>query len=351
MWRIVDANRNRLREGLRVLEDLARFVLQERRWAEEARSFRHVLAEADQTTQNCCLASRDVDSDWGKEYRPSPYSSLEALVRANCRRVQEAARVLEECSRLCCPEQEEGFRRVRFWAYAAEKYLVPSAARSDRRRRCQVWRLYVIVGSEYTGGRAVEEVVRAAIAGGAEAIQLREKQLPTRDAYHLACRLRHLTREAGVDLIINDRVDLALAVEADGVHLGAEDLPLDAARRLLGHRYLLGATAHTLAEARAAQAAGADYLGVGPVFFSPTKPELIPGGLELLREVAAQVEVPVVAIGGITVDNVGQVLAVPGVRCVAVVRSVLGALDVAKAAAELKRVMEGIADDATRSGS
>ncbi|ACX51316.1 thiamine-phosphate pyrophosphorylase [Ammonifex degensii KC4] len=342
MWRMMDANLNRLREGLRVLEDLARFTFQERALAEEARAFRHQVAWSREPEQAECLVHRDVAGDWGKDYRSLPYPSLKELVLANSRRVQEAARVLEELARLTLPEREELFRKVRFWAYAAEKKLYSLATGEERRQRCWRWRLYVIVGSEHTGGREVPAVVRAAIAGGAEVIQLREKKLSTRALYSLARQLREITGEAGVDLIINDRVDVALAVGADGVHLGSEDLPLPEARRVIGDKLILGATAHSLEEALEAQAAGADYLGVGPVFPTATKPELKPGGLKLLREVASQVSLPVVAIGGITAENVREVLAQPGVKCVAVIRAVATAPDVKEAAARLKQAMEGM---------
>lgn len=195
--------------------------------------------------------------------------------------------------------------------------------------------LYVITDSKLSQGRSHEEVVRRAIAGGASVIQLRDKEASTRKLVEIGARLRALTREAGATFTVNDRLDVALAVGADGVHLGQEDMPARLARQLLGQGQILGVSATSLAEALQAEADGADYLGVGPIFPTATKPDAAPAmGLEALAEVVRQVSIPVVAIGGITSENVEGVVST-GVEGVAVVSAVVSAPDIQAAAQEL----------------
>ncbi len=175
------------------------------------------------------------------------------------------------------------------------------------------WGAYVI-----TSGDAVA-VARAACRAGALVIQYRNKRAPRRAMLEQARQIRVLTREAGALLIINDLVDLALVVEADGVHLGQDDLPLREALAVLGDAALIGISTHSLAQARRAEAEGADYIGIGPVYGTPTKPDYQPIGLKTVREVVAAVRIPVVAIGGIDLDNLAEVAAA-GARNVAMVR-------------------------------
>lgn len=197
--------------------------------------------------------------------------------------------------------------------------------------------LYVITDRLLSRGRTHLEVVEKAVAGGATCIQLREKEaaVTTRELFVLAEKLRTLTREKGVALIINDRLDVALAVGADGVHLGQDDLPLGVARRLLLPGMILGASASDPRQARRAQAAGAAYLGAGAVFGTSTKPDAGAAiGPAVLNAVYRSVEIPVVGIGGITAANAGRVIAA-GAAGVAVISSVVGAADITAAAREI----------------
>ncbi|GEA18536.1 thiamine phosphate synthase [Moorella sp. E306M] len=197
------------------------------------------------------------------------------------------------------------------------------------------WDLYVIITTELGGGRPTLELVRQSLAGGATAIQLREKDLPARELVELGREIRELTRAAGATFIINDRLDIALAVEADGVHLGQEDLPARVARELLGPGKILGVSTGTVAEARQAVADGADYLGVGSIYATKSKGDAgEPIGLAGLKAIRAAVTIPVVAIGGINTSNAADVIAA-GADGVAVVSAVIGAPDVAAAAKEL----------------
>jgi len=200
--------------------------------------------------------------------------------------------------------------------------------------------LYVITDAHLSRGRTHTEVVGAAIRGGATVVQYREKEATTCQMVETAQELRTLCREAEVPLIVNDRVDVALAVEADGVHLGVEDMPVAIARRLLGPGRLIGFSPETPEQARVAEAEGADYLGVGPVFGTGTKPDAGPSiGLEGLRRMIAAVSIPVVGIGGIQAHNAAQVIQA-GAAGVAVVSAVVSAEDVEAAARHLRTLIE-----------
>ncbi len=199
--------------------------------------------------------------------------------------------------------------------------------------------LYVVTDSGLARGRPLVEIVAAAIRGGADAVQLREKEAPARAQLALGRRLRDLTREAGVLFIVNDRADLAVALDADGVHVGQDDLPPDVARRIVGPERIIGVSAGTLDEALAARDAGADYLGVGPIYATATKPDAgAATGTELIAAIRRRVDLPIVGIGGIGRDNAAVVLAA-GAEGVAVVSAVVAADDPEAAARELKERM------------
>ncbi len=202
------------------------------------------------------------------------------------------------------------------------------------------WSLYVVTDRALAGGRRLDEVVRAAIAGGATVIQLREKEAPAGEVFRLGLALRAITRNAGVPFIVNDRLDLALALEADGAHVGQDDLPAREARRLLGPGRILGVSVETVEQAVRAVEEGADYLGAGSVFSTATKPDAgDPIGLEGLARICRAVRVPVVAIGGINPGNAGEVIA-SGAAGVAVVSAVMAAPDVEATTRALRRAID-----------
>ena len=195
--------------------------------------------------------------------------------------------------------------------------------------------LYPVTGAAQSAGRSTLAVVEAVVAAGCRMVQLREKELEKREYYHLARRVRQLTEARGVLMICNDHVDVALAVGADGVHLGQQDLPINAARRL-APELLLGASTHDMQEALAAQRAGADYVNIGPIFPTRTK-EGAAGflGPEEVERIGMCLEVPFTVMGGITLDNIEQLLS-RGARRVAVVSAVTAAPDVEAAARALR---------------
>ena len=203
-------------------------------------------------------------------------------------------------------------------------------------QRIKTWRLYVITDRNISG-RSYPEAARVAIEGGADVIQLRDKDASSSDLYRSAREIRRMTREAGVDFIVNDRLDIAQAVEADGVHLGQDDLPVRVAREILGSEMIIGGSVRFPDEAVQMEKDGADYLGIGPVFEArSTKPDTIaPQGLELIRDVKQKAALPVVAIGGIGFDNVGDIFHA-GAECAAVISAIMGADDITEATRRMK---------------
>jgi thiamine-phosphate pyrophosphorylase len=200
--------------------------------------------------------------------------------------------------------------------------------------------VYVCTDPDLSHGRSPEQVVTEAIRGGATVIQLRDKHAGGRYLVEVGRALRRITREAGVLLIVNDRVDVALAVEADGVHVGQEDMPADVTRRLIGPRMILGVSAANLAEALKAKADGADYLGVGAIFATATKGDAgVPVGPAIIAEIRRATGLPSVGIGGINVHNAAEVIR-NGADGVAVISAVVSAPDVAQATASLAAVVE-----------
>ena len=194
--------------------------------------------------------------------------------------------------------------------------------------------LYVCTDRDIMTTDTLEEAVELAIKGGATIIQLREKDCTSREFYELALSIKDITDAYEVPLIINDRLDIALAVHADGVHLGQSDIPVQVARNVMGPNCIVGATANTLEKAKEAWQSGADYLGVGDVFGSATKNDTKPEELKELKKICDTVKIPVVAIGGISKKNI-HLLKDTGVAGVAVISAVLGQTDITAAAEEL----------------
>ena len=201
--------------------------------------------------------------------------------------------------------------------------------------------LYAVTDRAFAGRQTLLEQIESALRGGATMVQLREKTLPVREFLAEAVEVRALCRRYRVPLIIDDNVDVALESGADGVHVGAGDLPVAEIRRRAGEDFIIGATAKTVEQARFAQRSGADYLGVGAVFSSPTKRNALRITVQQLREICQSISIPAVAIGGITAGNAPQ-LCGSGIAGVAVVSALFGAADVERAAAELKRQARAI---------
>ncbi|ATW87286.1 thiamine-phosphate pyrophosphorylase [Halohasta litchfieldiae] len=210
------------------------------------------------------------------------------------------------------------------------------------------WRTYLVTQESLSEGRSTTEIVEAAIEGGVDAIQLREKDTDARTRYELGRELRELTAEADIDLIVNDRVDIARAIDADGVHLGQSDLPVSVAREQLGDDAIIGASVSTVSEARLAAITGADYLGVGAVYGTNSKvdaPTADDGlGVDELSNIVETVKIPVVAIGGITPNNAAAAIEA-GATSVAAISAITAADDPAAATRELRAAVDSAMGD------
>jgi thiamine-phosphate pyrophosphorylase len=204
-----------------------------------------------------------------------------------------------------------------------------------------LWRLHVLTDSKASRGRSHLQVAEAAIAGGADVLQLRDKEAPSGRLYLEALQLRKLTRDAKVPFIVNDRLDIALAVDADGVHVGQADLPASVVRKIMGPGKILGVSVATVEEAIRAEKDGADYLGVGPVFEARgTKPDTVePLGVDCIARIRRRCRPPLVAIGGIHADNARKVREA-GADGVAVISAIVSADDISSATGRLKRILE-----------
>lgn len=336
--RIIDANANRAREALRTLEDLARFALDHHALASSFKSLRHDLQAALAALpidQSLLLASRDTPNDVGTRIStPSELArdSFASVAAAAAARLSESLRVLEETAKTLPDAPASSFESLRYRAYDAERSLRLAL----RPQRAPQWRLCVIL-TESLCVLPWEHVAHAAIDAGADCLQLREKDLPDRELLARATRLVALARSRPNPpaVIINDRVDIALLANADGAHLGRDDLHLHHARALAEDRLLLGLSSSSLAQAREALHLGADYCGVGAMFPTSTKhKDAIAGPSLLAVYLAHNPPLPShLAIGGITPDRARE-LAALGCRGVAVCSAVCASDNPANAVRE-----------------
>jgi thiamine-phosphate pyrophosphorylase len=349
--RMIDANLNRSSEGLRVLEDVARFLLNDAELSQRLRTLRHDLARETKSLNVRLLSHRDSAHDVGHPYfipprkrklnmeTTSPQGLLD-LVTANAKRVEESLRVVEELAKL--PElnsmlNSASFEQTRFALYTLERDLISRISRRNKIGRMHG--LYVILDRQFLAGRDELDIAGQIIEGGARVIQLRDKQSKKGELLPVAQKLKELCSQAGVLFIINDYLDLAMAVDADGLHIGQEDLPLPVVRRQLPIDKIVGCSVTTVSQATKAQNEGVDYIAVGSIFPTTTKKEVTVVGVDMLKEVKRIVYTPLVAIGGINQNNIGKVAAA-GADAAAVISAVLGEKDVRGAVQKLVAKMD-----------
>jgi thiamine-phosphate pyrophosphorylase len=249
-------------------------------------------------------------------------------------RLSEALRTLEEYSKLLDPAAAAHFKQLRYDAYTLHARLT---RRLQPRPALARLRLYVLITAGLCYGDWLS-VAESALAGGADALQLREKSLPDAELLRRAQTLAALCHRHDALFLLNDRPDIAVLSGADGVHVGQDDLPVAAARRILGPDLIIGKSTHTLEQALAAAAEGPDYIAVGPIFPTATKPHSHVAGPETLRQVAAHIKLPLVAIGGITPGNARDILTA-GAQVLAVCHAVIAQPDAKAAAAAFKTTM------------
>jgi thiamine-phosphate pyrophosphorylase len=318
-----------------VIEDFARFGRDDRAAAEAAKQLRHDLRRiADSLGVQRLLRALDVGGDVGRSAKTAAEldrATADDVVRAAFARLTESARSLSEYGKLASCDTGMLAERLRYRAYALEQQVVLRGALLARFRAV---RLYVIITQTLCRGDWLK-TAEAAIEGGAACIQLREKGLADRELLRRAHALRELTASRDALLIVNDRADLARLAGADGVHIGQDDLSVAQARSVGGGRLLVGKSTHTPQQLEAALAEQPDYIAVGPMFPTATKPQDFIAGPEALRAAAQRTSIALVAIGGITARNVQQVVA-RGAGCVAVCSAVIGAEEPAAASRAIR---------------
>jgi thiamine-phosphate pyrophosphorylase len=337
--RSIDAAANRAREGLRVVEDGLRFTLDDAHLTEVCKVIRHELSEtlkripwADR------LAARETQADVGTTLttpQEGVRTNLDDVLTANLLRVQEALRSLEEFGKTVDPAMAARLEQLRYRVYTLHRSATITLRNIERLAESQ---LYVLLDGRESVAE-FELLIRTLVASEVDVIQLRDKRMPDRELVDRARRLRELTRGTPTLFIMNDRLDLAALSQADGVHVGQDELSVKDARAIVGPKALIGVSTHTLEQARQAVLDGADYIGCGPTFPSGTKTFDHFPGTAFLSAVAAEIRLPAFAIGGITNENIGSVKQA-GFGRVAVSGAVVGTEDVGNAVRKFQRTLK-----------
>lgn len=342
--RIIDANGNRVAEGLRVLEDEMRFSMGRPDLSESLRKIRHQVRQGAAPLFDAAMAARDAAGDPGLAISQSSNMdarpSLRDLVIANCKRVQEGLRSLEEqCKLVGEGEISRIMERCRYESYTMEQAVV-GALHSHGRSTILDTDLYCLTAHEHSLGRSNIEVIGEMLEADIRLVQYREKDKSLAEKLSECRQIREMTRQAGAKFIVNDDVAIAALVGADGVHVGQDDLPVAEVRKIVGDQMAIGISTHAPAEAEAAVAAGADYIGVGPIFKTYTKKDVCdPVGFSYLSYVVENVNLPFVAIGGIKDHNLADVVR-HGACCVAMVTEVVGAKQIKEKIGQLRSIMQ-----------
>ena len=333
IWRTLDASANRSAEAVRVLEDILRFCLNDAFLSQEAKAIRHELAVIfEQEDFQARIQLRDVLRDVGASSTASkspPRTELRHVFAANAARASQSIRSLEECSRVVMPRATTVFEQLRYRIYTLEKAAMTII--KSQKMFADI-RLCVLLDVDQPQAE-FKTLVGQLLDAGVRMIQLRDKKASTA----LLCEradmiLQQVRQRAEMKtgkrclVLINDRADVAVAVNADGVHLGETDLPVNLARKVCGHEFIIGRTAHSIDEAKQAVREGVDYLGVGPCYPSTTKQFEYFASDAFLRDVSKEIQLPIFGIGGIASDNIDRLIHL-GVKRVAIASSITGAAD------------------------
>ena len=348
LYRIIDANFNRGREALRVMEEYCRFGLNHPTLSAQVKQCRHQLCESMKGIDpQKRLLNRDVDGDVGRELKVEGQlqrQSLEDCFTAAAKRASEALRALAESIQTIDPAISTMMEKIRFEVYALEKKTALSAC---AKRKLEAVRLYVLIN---VNNQADEQeslhLAKTCIDNGADCLQLRAKDICDSSLLNLAQKFTTLCKESGVVSIINDRTDIAVLADADGVHLGQDEIPVSYARQLAKRPFIVGVSTHNLDELRHAIDCGCDYVGIGPAFASPTKPHLDVSGLGYIKQAVSILEqsgVFHVAIGGINSQNIPSLLEV-GVKAVAIGSAVSHSENPANSCNTLKKTLLNAAE-------
>ncbi|MEM6468513.1 MAG: thiamine phosphate synthase [Planctomycetota bacterium] len=343
-YRIIDAASNRVGEGLRTIEECCRFALNDTPLTDKLKQLRHEFQSAlSRLEREKLLRARDSEGDVGSklegsnEYRRDGYL---AIVAAASERVRQSLRVIEEYGKTLDVEFAHLVESIRYRSYQVLRDVELVVSASQRRERLAGAVLYALIDCK-SSDQEWQRCLRDLSHAGVDVFQLRDKRASDRELFERAVTGATVASECGVLFIVNDRPDIALASGADGVHLGQEEIPIAAARELLGQEHLIGISTHSVSQVHEAIDAGADYIGCGPTFPSRTKSFASHTGIEFLKQVheaTREKPRPAFAVGGVDESNIQQVLT-SGFHRVAVTAAIQQAADPPEAARRIKRAL------------
>ena len=327
---IIDVNFNRIREGIRVVEDGVRFYIENEKLFKKVKNFRHKFIS--EVLKNFELKTlrreRDIFKDTGRKYDILKKESIDRLIEKNCLRIEEGLRVIEEYSKCFRNSQSKIFHNLRFQFYEIEKQIITYLSK----KKIPVPSVYVIINLK--DNQNIMEFAESIIEGKPDIIQLRYKGVDTKFFAKIAKKLKKVIPDE-IIYIINDRIDICLISEADGVHLGEKDISVEDARKILPDK-IIGVSINSPEEAEKYLNKDIDYLAVGAIYPSPTKKDRKTTGPEIIKEIKKKYTIPIVAIGGINKENVCEVIK-NDADCVAFVSAIEKAENKQKYLKEMKR--------------
>lgn len=337
--RILDANINRCAEGLRVLEDIARFRFDQRALSADLRALRHAVRDCFKGHERNLLGSRDAANDVGvstsSQSTADQRTGLKDTVLSNFKRAQEALRSMEEILKMMdAYPTAKTMESIRFRAYSLESKFM------DSFKHRLPEGVYGILGEKFSRGRTNIQMARLMVDAGIDILQYREKltDKSRKEIYEECLEIRKITADAGVPFIVNDFADVAVMVEADGVHQGQDDLPIKKLKTIAPD-LILGCSTHSPYQAQKAVEDGADYIGVGPIFTTQTKEDVCDAvGFDYLEHVVAHHDIPFVAIGGIKRHNLAEVVK-RGAKTVCLVTEIIGEANIENRISEIKQII------------
>lgn len=319
-YRIIDANINRANEGLRCIEEYVRFILNNKSITQELKNIRHEISFFFDSSYESLIQSRNTAGDVGTNIKNiTKETNQNDVLRANIKRIEEALRVLSEYGNL--PD------KYRYKIYAIEKEIMEnilSKRHSNiKQMSLQDKNIYLITSHDnFNSDDEFLDKIASILNAGVKIVQYREKNKPASEIIKIGKSIRQLCSIYNALFIVNDRVDIAKILDADGVHLGQDDITISDAKKILGDDKIIGISTHKPDDAIKAQNEGADYIGVGPVFKTPTKPNTTPVGIEYVKWVKENINIPFFAIGSINEDNFSEVVSA-GATKIAVIRALM----------------------------
>ncbi len=334
--RITDANFNRSCEAARILEEIARFILDDKELSETLKNIRHKLNKLQDNDYDAYLQARDTQNDVGTDIKNiTKRTDIYSIFKANIKRLQQALRALAEYS----DNNTDTIEKIRYNSYTLEKIMWSKLKEQINKIKIADKKLYLITNiDKFKCENDYLDAIAAALSGGVDIVQLREKNLSTKKLIELGKKVKQLCLQYDATFIVNDRADIALALDADGVHLGQDDMDIKTAREILGDNAIIGISTQNEEHAKCAIENGADYLGIGPVFDTPTKTDCPKIREEYLKWVSENVKIPAFAIGGIDLETIKSIKQF-GIKKAAVVRAILYAKDPKQAAQDFLEVI------------